>query len=70
MRAACHERGTMMDKKSNSAGDEAVWFSFLCTAVAFVGVYKHHSVGIGLVFIAMLSWFVWTLWKMSADRFN
>ncbi len=59
-----------MDDKSNSGSDEAVWFSFLCTAVAFFAAYRYPSVGINFVFILVLGWFLWTIYKMSATRFD
>ncbi len=60
----------MMDDESNSGRDEAVWFSFLCAAVAMIGVFRYPSVGMNLIFILILGWFLWTLWQMSADRFE
>lgn len=57
------------NKRSDSASDEAVWFSFLCATVAFVAAYRQPSVGINLVFLLMLGWFIWSLWKMTAKRF-
>lgn len=57
-------------KGSDSARDETVWFSFLAVGVAFAGVYKYPSVGMGFVFLLTLGWFLWSLWKMTADRFD
>jgi Flp pilus assembly protein TadB len=57
-------------KGSDSARDETVWFSFLCVAVAFGAAYKHPSVGINFVLLLTIGWFVWSLWKMTADRFE
>lgn len=54
----------------NSANDEGVWFSFLCAAVAFAAAYKHPSVGMNFIFLLMISWFLWSLYKMTADRMS
>jgi hypothetical protein len=58
------------EKGSDSARDETVWFSFLCAGLAFAAVYKHPSVGMGFVFMLTLGWFLWSLYKMTADRFE
>jgi hypothetical protein len=55
---------------SDNARDETVWFSFLCAGVAFAAAYKHPSVGMNFVFLLTLGWFLWSLWKMTADRFE
>lgn len=58
------------DRGSNSATDEGVWFSFLCATVAFAAAYKHPSIGMNMIFLLMLSWFLWSLYKMTADRMS
>ncbi len=59
-----------MDDNSNSGSDEAVWFSFLCAAVAFFAAYRFPSLGMNLILLLMVSWFLWMLFKMSAERFD
>ena len=61
---------TENNKKPDRARDESVWFSFLCAALAFGAAVWNPSIGISLVFILMLGWFLWTLYEMSADRFS
>jgi hypothetical protein len=54
---------------SDSASDEAIWFSFVCMGLAMAASYKHPSVGMHFVLLVMICWFVWSLWKRTADRF-
>lgn len=58
-----HHNGT------DSASDEAVWFSFVVFAVALAAAYKHPSTGMYFVLLLTVGWFVWSLWKMTASRF-
>lgn len=58
-----HQNGT------DSARDETVWFSFLCFAVALAGAFKYPSIGMNFVLLLVIGWFLWSLWKMTADRF-
>jgi ABC-type polysaccharide/polyol phosphate export permease len=53
---------------TNSARDETIWFSFLCAAFAFGAAYKHPSTGMYFVLLLTIGWFVWSLYKHTADR--
>lgn len=57
------------DKKPDKASDEAVWFSFVCASFAFAAAVRHPSIGISMVLILMVGWFVWTLWQKTDERF-
>jgi hypothetical protein len=59
-----------MDNGQHSNGDESVWFSFLAAGLALFAALKYPSVAMGFVLILMIGWFVWSLWKITADRFN
>jgi hypothetical protein len=53
---------------SNKGGDEAVWFSALCAAVAFMAQTKYPSVAMSGIFLIMLMWTFWSLLKMMMNR--
>jgi hypothetical protein len=53
---------------SNAGGDEAVWFSALCAAVAFMAQAKYPSVAMSGIFLIMLMWAFWSLLKMLMNR--
>ena len=53
---------------TDKARDEAVWFSGLCAALAMLAAHWYPSVGINLVLLVMIVWFVWSLLKVSLDR--
>jgi hypothetical protein len=53
---------------SNKGGDEAVWFSALCAAVAYMAQAKFPSVAMSGIFLIMLMWTFWSLLKMMMNR--
>jgi hypothetical protein len=53
---------------SNKGGDEAVWFSALCAAAAYMAQAKFPSVAMSGIFLIMLMWTFWSLLKMLMNR--
>lgn len=51
-----------------NGGEEAVWFSALCAAAAFAAARLHPGIGTSIIFMLMLSWAIWTIYKMLLDR--
>lgn len=64
-----HKRGDH-NKGAGSAGDETVWFSVMCAGFAMLAAYKHPSIGMNFVLLLVLGWAFWSLWKVTADRFD
>lgn len=59
-----------MQQGNHNHGDDSVWFSALAAGVALLAASKYPSVGINFVLLLMISWFVWSLYKITADRFD
>jgi esterase/lipase len=53
---------------SNNGGDEAVWFSAVCAAFAYLAQAKYPSVAMTGIFLIMLMWTFWSLLKMLQNR--
>lgn len=51
-----------------SGGEEAVWFSALCAAFAFMASRTYPGTVTSMVFLLMLAWTVWSIYKMLLDR--
>jgi hypothetical protein len=51
-----------------SGGEEAVWFSALCAAFAFMASRAYPGIGTSMIFLLMLSWTIWSIYKMLLDR--
>jgi hypothetical protein len=51
-----------------SGGEEAVWFSALCAAFAFMASRAYPGIGTSMIFLLMLAWTVWSIYKMLLDR--
>jgi hypothetical protein len=51
-----------------NGGEEAVWFSALCAAFAFMAMRTHPGIGTSMIFIVLLSWSLWSIYKMLLDR--
>lgn len=49
-------------------GDEAVWFSAICAAFAFMAAKSYPSPAMSMIFIVMISWTIWSLYKMLLHR--
>jgi hypothetical protein len=53
---------------TSKGGDEAVWFSALCAAFAFMASKSYPSTAMSMIFILMLCWTFWSLYKMLLGR--
>lgn len=52
----------------NRGQDEGVFLSLICVGFAGASALKFPSVMINLVFLVMLGWFLWSVYKMTLDR--
>jgi hypothetical protein len=52
----------------NKAQDEAVWFSMLCAALAFAAARAQPSTWTSLLFLLMVGWAFWSVYKKLLDR--
>jgi hypothetical protein len=53
---------------SKNGGEEAVWFSALCAAFAFMAMRAYPGIGMSMIFLVMLSWAIWSIYRMLLDR--
>lgn len=51
-----------------NGGEEAVWFSALCAAFAFFATRSYPGIGTSIIFMLMLSWMIWSIYRMLLDR--
>lgn len=52
----------------SKGGDEAVWFSALCAAFAFFAARSYPGIGTSIIFMLMLFWTIWSIYKMMLNR--
>jgi hypothetical protein len=65
-RGAITPRGGVTMVKNG--GEETVWFSALCAAFAFMAMRTHPGIGTSMIFIVLLSWALWSIYKMLLER--
>jgi hypothetical protein len=53
---------------TNKTGEEAVWLSGICAALAFLATHFNPGVGTYMLLLLMAGWFAWTIVKIGLDR--
>jgi hypothetical protein len=51
-----------------SGGEDAVWFSALCAGFAFMASRTYPGIGTSIIFMLMLAWTIWSIYRMLLDR--
>ena len=53
---------------TNRGQDEGIFLSLICAGFAWVCAVRYPSVAMNLIFILMIGWVLWSVYKMSLDR--